>query len=212
MLNLKWIRELSDAQQLMLSMFGVDLFRVRHPDEVAEMDDHEMMDAILTLPTHFTSTITGTLGCALTLKESLTTAEQPFIDTGDPAIQATINANGSITGVTVTSSQQKALSAGAVTADLTSLLSVRGATVSFSGLKVKYALLRNPSTNANSITGTFGAANPAVTFGTGWKLVLQPGDIYVVKLANSETVSGTAKNWDLTGTGSQALDIMMGAG
>src|SRR5215813_12928817 len=213
MLNLKWLRELSDARQIMIGLFGVDLFRIHHPDELAEMDDNEMMDAILTVPTHFTSTITGSIGCALTLKETLTSAEQPFIDTSDPSLQAAISGSTTITsGVTISCAQQKALAAGVGTLDLTVLSSVRGASVSFNGLKIKHMLLRNPSGNANTIQTTKGAANPASTLGTNWLIVQQPSDILVAKLTNSETIDATHKTWDLTGTGTQALDIIMGAG
>lgn len=211
--NRKWLRELCDSQRMLLEMFGFEIFSIFPTEQVESWDRDELIDAVMTIPRHFAPTVTGTLYCGLTLKETLTTAEQAFISSSDPSVEAGFNVGGTVTGVTTTCSQQKALSGGAVSHDLTSLTSVRGSTgTSFSGLKVKRFLLRNPSTNANSITATFGSATPAVTFGTGWKLILQPGDVYAGTLANSETVDGTHKLWDLTGTGSQALDIVLGAG
>lgn len=214
MINLKRYRELSDAQRMMLEMFGVDLFRCYPAEQIEDMDRDEMVDAIMTIPAHFTSTVSGNFYGGLIMKETLTSAEQPFIDSSDPSLQSGVNASAAFSGstITVTASLQKALSGGAVTLDLTSLTSVRGASVSFNGLKVKRALLRNPVANANAITAKFGAATPASTFGASWVLVLQPGDVYAVSLANSETVDATHKNIDLTGTGSQALDFLAGAG
>lgn len=196
-----------------LDLFGIDIFKPmpkrREPWDA--VSDHEVIDAILSIPPHYASTFTGQVSNGLTVTETLDATGDPFINAADPSLQFGITANGAIAGVTGVISQQKALSVGSVTMDLTAG-TCRGAAVTFNTKAVKYGVIRNPVANANNITAKFGAANPASTFGASWVLVLKPGDIYAMSLITSETVDATHKNWDLTGTGSQALDILLAAG
>jgi hypothetical protein len=107
----------------------------------------------------------------------------------------------------------KALSAGAASIDLTALTGTNGAAVDFSGLKVQYFKFKNPSTNANAITVEAGASNGYLLGGTGWTFELQPG-AEIGGFANdaSPDVSGSTKTIDLSGTGTQALEVSLVAG
>ena len=103
---------------------------------------------------------------------------------------------------------QQALDGGAATIELTALPGFNSATVDGSGLKVQAFKARNPSTNANSIALTFGAANPYLLAGVAWKVILEPG-MEVLIYGNDKTpdIAAGAKNIDLAGTGVQALDV-----
>jgi hypothetical protein len=108
---------------------------------------------------------------------------------------------------------QKALAAGVGTIDLTALTGTNGAAVDLTGLKVQAAKFRNPATNANAITVTFGSANGYLLGGSAWKFILEPG-MELVVFGNDKTpdVDGTHKTIDLAGTLTQALDVEIVAG
>jgi hypothetical protein len=123
-------------------------------------------------------------------------------------------ANGSSTPpVTLDAYFQKPLVAGAATIDLTALSGTNGATVNFNTKKVQFYKFRNPSTNAGAITVTFGAANPYLLHGSAFKMTLNPGDEVMARLPNTApTVDATHKNIDISGTGTEALDVGLVAG
>ena len=144
---------------------------------------------------------------------------QETLETGVPAISAADNgvthtgynssANlnaGTTPPATVCAFFLKALSAGAGTIDLTALPGTLGAAVDGTGLKVQVAKFKNPATNANAITVTFGAANPYLLGGSAFKWILQPGqEITIYGNDATPDVASGAKNIDIAGTGSQAL-------
>lgn len=118
--------------------------------------------------------------------------------------------------VTKSAMTAKTMSSGTATIDLTAMANDSdGATVDFSGLKVCCLTLTNPSSNANAITIAEGASNgfELNSGGTAWTVTLDPGDS-VQFLLNESTpdVSGTKKTIDITGTGSQVLNIGVTAG
>lgn len=115
--------------------------------------------------------------------------------------------------ITKTAIFQKALVAGAVTVDLTALTGSNGAAVTLSGLKVQALYLKNPTTNANTIKVKVGAANGYQVAGAAWEVTLSPGQ-WMVLYGHDLTpdVGGAAKDLDLTGTGTQALDMAIVAG
>ncbi len=148
------------------------------------------------------------------------TSGNPFAQAGDQTLTIgitegeTLNA-GTTPAATKYVSMQKALSTGAASIDLTSLPDTAGnaGAVTFTGLKVLKAFLRNPSTNANSITVSFGASNPYNLFGASFVVVLAPGQSIKLHGNNATpTVGSGAKQIDLAGTGSQALDVILVAG
>lgn len=196
-----------------LDLFAIDVFKPMpgRREWWDDVSDDEVIDGILSLPPHHASTFTGNSYVGLQVLEAGDATFDPFINAGNNDITYLIGGSNPISGVTGMISQQKALSGGTATMDLTAGL-CRNVAVTFNTKAVKFGVLRNPVANANPITVKFGAASPASTFGASWVLVLKPSDIYAFALTSSETVDGTHKNWDLTGTGSQALDILLAAG
>ncbi len=109
----------------------------------------------------------------------------------------------------------KALSGGSATIDCTSLTGTNGATVDFSGLKIQVMKFKNPSANANTISVTKGASNGlgVTTSGTSFTIPIAPGAEWTY-YGNESTpdVGSGAKTFDLSGTGSQALECTLVAG
>ncbi len=144
----------------------------------------------------------------------------PFIDPNNATLAVRLNQTTTLTSATVPPATkyaefQQALSSGTATIDLTSLPDDDGVAggVTFLNLKISRAIFRNPSTNANSITITAGASNGHNLGGASWKVVLLPGEEWEYKgFATGVTVVSGAKTWDLTGTGAQALDVILVAG
>jgi hypothetical protein len=107
----------------------------------------------------------------------------------------------------------KTMSAGAATIDLTALVGTNDVAVDFTGLKVQIAKFKNPSTNANPITVTFGASNGYLLGGSAWKYILQPGaEIVCYTNDASPDVGGSTKTIDISGTSAQALQCTLIAG
>lgn len=108
---------------------------------------------------------------------------------------------------------QKAMTAGAATIDLTALTGLNGASVTFTGLKVQSVKFRNKATNANDITITEGASNGYELLGNGFTLILKPGQEAQFYLNDAAPdVGGSAKTIDISGTGTQVLEVAMVAG
>ena len=100
---------------------------------------------------------------------------------------------------------------GAATLDLQAIVGTNGAVVDMSGLKVKYAWLRNTSTNASNITVTFGASNPYYLFGAAFVLVLTPGQEHTLSWGAEglADVANDASDIDISGTLAQTLDYLV---
>lgn len=164
------------------------------------------------------------MSVAVSYESTITTVETittnvPAASTSDKTITHNgYNSSSSLTSVTtppvtVCAYFSKALSTGAATIDLTALTGTNGATVDGTGLKVQCWKFKNPATNANTITVTFGASNPYLLGGAAFKWILSPGQ-EIQGYGNDATpdVGSGAKTIDLAGTGSQTLEcsIVMG--
>jgi len=103
---------------------------------------------------------------------------------------------------------QQALAAGVATIDLTALDGFNDKVVNGTGLRVQLLRVRNPATNANPISIAKGAANGYDGLGAAFGVTLAPGAEVTILTndAGSDIGSGN-KTLDLTGTGSQALDV-----
>lgn len=146
-----------------------------------------------------------------------------FIDPNDATITINqMNVSATLTAsttppVTKYSAFSVALSSGTGSIDLTSLPDNNGvaAAVTFSGLKPQVVKLRNKSTNANSIKVAVGASNGYDGFGSDFAVTLQPGDELLWKGNDNSGVTDVAsgkRTFDLTGTGSQVLEVELIAG
>ncbi len=119
--------------------------------------------------------------------------------------------------VTKYSAYELTLSSGTGSIDLTSLPNYNGvaASVTFDGLKPQVVKFKNKSTNANAITIVKGVTTGYTGFGSAFSMTLQPGDEWAFKGNDNSgvtDVSSTVKILDVSGTGSQVLQIELVAG
>lgn len=113
--------------------------------------------------------------------------------------------------VSVVVEGQFAMSGGAGTINMAALTGANGATVDATGLKPRFAVLRNPSTNTGSIVIADGAANGHNFFGDGsGQITLKVGQWAILYFAgNADAVASGDRTIDLTGTGTEALDYFL---
>ena len=127
-----------------------------------------------------------------------------------PNFVSALNASSS-PAVTKQIQRTLALTAGAATVNLASLVGTNGAAVDFTGLKVQHFKFINPG--ANPITFTFGASNPYLLLGSGWKIIV-PAHSEVAGMLSDQPpdVDSTHKNIDIAGTGTDSFNIILVAG
>jgi hypothetical protein len=159
--------------------------------------------------------VSATITSKLTVVEQLAT-NIPFVDPHTGAIihngmdeTVLLNATTTPPAAQVAAFQQ-ALTSGAATIDLTSMVGTDGETVNGTGQKVQACKFRNPSTNANAIRIKIGASN-GYALGTTFDITLAPGASFgPFNLGGTAPVIGSsAKTLDLSGTGAQALDVLI---
>ena len=164
------------------------------------------------------STISAALNITLSVTETLSSVESPLIDSTDAtlkekiSVSRTMDASSSPDGE-LHAAMQIALIAGAVTIDFTALTRHGGAAVSFSGKSLRALVLQIPAANANDMTFVVGGSNPLDAFGAGFSITLKPGQtIAIDHKADGPAVAGGTKTIDVTGTGSQAFNLIAVAG
>ncbi len=151
----------------------------------------------------------------LTVKETITAGVPDALAASAVVTHDQFNKSVSLNGATtppvsVTASFVKALVSGAGTIDLTALPGTNGATISGTGLKVQALKVQALGTNANPITLTFGASNPYALHGATFVMALSPGQEYqFFGNAATPTIGSGAKNIDLSGTGTQSLNVQV---
>ena len=101
------------------------------------------------------------------------------------------------------------LSGGAATIDLTSITDPNLGTVTFNTLTPITIKFANPSANANNITIAKGASNGYTGLGSSFSLTIPPGGEATLHLVGASAVGGSSKTFDLTGTGSQTLNVQI---
>lgn len=108
---------------------------------------------------------------------------------------------------------QKAMTTGAATLDLTALVDARSRTFSLSGLKPRTMKILALATNAGAVTISKGASQGYGGLGASFSLTLQPGQEVTLYLGSAAVaVSGTVKNLDLAGTGTDGVQLSISAG
>lgn len=136
---------------------------------------------------------------------ALDLAANPDIIHQITGLAGTLNASTSVTAGKVIS-DQVALSAGALTIDLTNYVRTTLAAVDFTGLKVKLWIFYADSTNASTVTIAGGASNGYLLFGTAGNCILAAGEArYGLCPATSPTVSSTLKNLDFSSSDTDAI-------
>lgn len=123
--------------------------------------------------------------------------------------EAELNATSSVPSTKAVSFLQ-ALTDGAATIDLTSLVGANGAAVTGSGLRVQYLYLEATSTNANAITVSDGASNGYELAGNGWTVALLAGQsVAFYGFEKAPEIGASAKTIDLAGTGTQSVKVQI---
>jgi len=106
---------------------------------------------------------------------------------------------------------QAVLSSGALTLDLTALVTTNGKTLDASALKLRQILIVNPG--SNDITIKTGASNgyaaSSKPFHANGQIVPAGGDLLLFFNAGTPAVSGSVKTLDLAGTGTDFAYIEM---
>lgn len=103
-----------------------------------------------------------------------------------------------------------ALTAGALTIDLTALTNTLGETIATTGKKVRAIAIVPTSTNTGALTFTEGSSNGYELGGNTWKYALTAGQYFMVYCdADTPDVAAGAKTIDVTGTGTETFDILI---
>lgn len=113
--------------------------------------------------------------------------------------------------VTKAAYQTVTLSGGAATIDLTSLL-LNASAVTLDGTQPRGVHLKN--TGAASMTIAKGASNGYTGFGASFSVTLPPNAGFLMEWGtdNATAVSSTVKTLDITGTGTDTLQVSVAAG
>jgi len=164
------------------------------------------------------SSYSSSVSLALNTTETFDATVMPFVNSGANAVvhtgidlTQTLNATSS-PAISKMAAGQKAMIAGVATIDLTAVTH-NGAAVDMTGLKMAVWKFRNPSTNANNITITKGAANGYTIGGGTFTVTLKPGQQWAhYFFTGGDSVAAGVKTIDISGTGTQALDYEFIAG
>lgn len=159
-----------------------------------------------------TSTVSVAYASNITITETFSIANSA----DNTILVNTYNQSGTLTASSSVPATKQAtfaltMSGGTGSVDLTALPGLNAnETVDGTGLKGQLLLLLNPSSNANSITVAKGASNGYGwnTAGTSWTVSLSPGQwaMFGGNDVGPDVASG-ARLLDVTGTGSQVLDV-----
>ena len=157
-------------------------------------------------------TISSVIQCGLTVRKTITTGAD---NANNPIVSLSVGGQTSLNDTSTTPEVEKgacpqiALVAGAKTIDLTAVPDLNGGTVDGTGKKPRALFFGNPSTNAGNITFAVGASNGSDGIAGSWSITLRPGEDVTIKIADTgpSAVSGTKKNIDVTGTGTEQFDF-----
>lgn len=159
-----------------------------------------------------TSTVSVDYASNVTITETFSIADS--VD--NTILISTYNQSGTLTASTDVPATKQAtfaltMSGGTGSIDLTALPGLNAnETVDGTGLKAQLILFSNPSSNANSITVAKGGSNGygLDTGGTAWTETISPGQWRMVGGNNvAPDVASGARIFDVTGTGSQVLNV-----
>ena len=155
----------------------------------------------------------------VTVVETLSSSSTPSAIEGNRKVTHTAyNTSVSLTSgttvpATVVAGFNTALSGGSGSIDLTSMTGTNGVSVDATGLKVQVIKVKAASDNSGALTLADGATNGYELAGNGWTVALSPGQ-EVLLYGNDATpdVGASAKTIDLSGTGTDDIDVIVVAG
>lgn len=157
--------------------------------------------------------------CSVT--EVADASNSPFVDTSNnDIIHSGLNKGKTVDSAAAVGENVKGLiqgritlAAGAATLNLAAGPGSAGPTSqNLTGLRVRRMMLRAKSDNANPITVTFGAANGHTGFGAAFSVTLSAGKSALIEGDGATAVAGGNRTLDISGTGTQAIDVMITAG
>lgn len=155
--------------------------------------------------------VTATITSKISVKETLAT----FGLTADNTLTRELGNNdtlnaGSTPPATKVACFELALTAGAGTIDLRALPTDNGGTVDGNGLKVQAIMLMGKTGNANPITVAVGASNGYNLAGADFSVALKAEESILLQLQDSAPdIDATHKILDVSGTGSQVLQVLI---
>ncbi len=164
-----------------------------------------------------TTTVTAQVAQTFTPTEKFTGTDLGAggVSVSHPGLNVTKNLTGTSTPpIAKCAFPTVTLSAGAGALDLTACAGgTNGTTVDFTGAKLCAVLIVAPATNAAAITITPGVSNGYNLFGASCSYTLAPGDSVLAFFnASTPAVGSTHKALAFAGTGTDVLNIGIGAG
>ena len=115
-----------------------------------------------------------------------------------------------LTPTTMTSSFVATLVAGALTVDLRALTGYGGYAIDGVGLRVQGIFIQALATNAAVVTIAIGASNGYDGFGSTFAVTLKAGGVALIStLDNGSDIAAGKKTLDLSGTGTDAVNIQL---
>lgn len=156
-------------------------------------------------------TVKGLVTTVETLTNGDLAATQTLVHTGYDDT-ASLDADSS-PAVTKVAYQSTAMSTGAATLDLTSL-TLNSLSVTLSGLHLRVVKVKAPTTNSAAVTVAKGASNGLTALGSAFSVTLQPGAWFELYDPSglAAAVDATHKTLDVTGTGTDAVQLSVAAG
>ena len=126
-------------------------------------------------------------------------------------ISKTLNlTSGSTPDVELIYEGTQALTAGTATIDLTALTNSEGATITTTGKKVRLIMIVPTSSNTAALTLTVGASNGYLLGGAAWKFAFTDEQWALIYLgADAPDVGSSAKNIDISGTGTESVKLLI---
>lgn len=158
--------------------------------------------------------ISAAIAIGVTVTDTLSTTDAPLVDSADAVMKESLKTTSTLNASSTPDAETHCamsvpMTVGAVTIDFTALTKRGGATLSASGKNVRAVVLANPATNANDITIVEGASNGLALLGAAFSVTLKPGHKIAAYLDDDgPLVGGTDKTIDVTGTGSQPIELL----
>lgn len=165
--------------------------------------------------------VSATVELKITAVEELLAAAIPTVSStnasGSRVTHSEFNTSQRLSGTTTAKVDAVAFGVlttdGADTIDLTSVATALDTTTDMTGKKVVAAIFRCPDDNAALMNVAPGASNAYALFGTGNDIDIRPGQriafTFVDVASPLATVSGSAKNIDVTGTSGDVLEFIL---